>query len=166
MRKMLILLPFIFSACSTWKWYDVDGNNDVIIYEDSVLKIQRSTEIIDKQLTISHMVTKKKNISSGNYIVENLTDSIIKMKSSDSLSFYESCTFKKKWYKKFTDIPPELKSFDSCYSSQIIYYYTLDKFEKKITLETNLSLKIYGRYYMINKSDTLCLNKKYHILQL
>lgn len=165
MKSILLILLLFINACTPWQSYDLKGSNDILIYEDNLIKIQRSTEIINNQLMISHLLTKKEDFSHENFSIEELSNKISGIEFNDSPSFYEACSYKKYWYKNFLDIPSSLRNLDNCNSSQIIYYFTINNIKKSIVINTDLKFKVSGKYHAINKIDTLYINKQYHIPQ-
>ncbi|MEO8771642.1 MAG: hypothetical protein ABI402_16220 [Ferruginibacter sp.] len=161
-----IVIVLILNSCSTWVSYDSkNGSNDIIIYEDSLIRIQRSTEVIAGKLQISHLVDRKKKFETGKCSIENISDDIKDTNNKDSLSFYESCSFKKYWYSKFSDIPLRFRNLQDCASFQIIYYYPAKAIKDKIIICTNLNFILNGKNYEIKNVDTLFRNTEYHTPQ-
>lgn len=166
MFKLLISIVVLLSSCSSWVSYDLKESNDVIIYNDSLITIQRSTEILGDELMVSHLVNKKKDFSLDLFSIKNISDKINNLNPKDSLSFYQTCKYKKYWYRNFSEISPNFKNLENCGSYQIIYYYPLKETKKNIIITTNLEFIINGKGYATIRIDTLTKNKKYHIPQL
>jgi len=161
----LVFVVILFNSCSSWISYeDKNGNNDIIIYEDSLLYIQRSTEVLGDELMISHLVTIKAKFSNANFLINDISDQIENLKVKDSFSY--SCSYKKYWYKKFSEIPIGVRKLQECASYQIIYYYpTKDLIGNQIIISTNFDYWSNGKSYLVNRIDTLIKHKTYHMPQ-
>ena len=155
----------LLNSCSSWVSYeDKNGNNDIIVYEDSLINIQRSTEVLGDELIISHLVNRKVKFATINFSINDISDQIENVKLKDSFSY--SSSYKKYWYKKFIEIPIDFRNLQECASYQVIYYYPSKNIKgNQIIISTNFDFLINGKSYLVNHIDTLFKHKKYHIPQ-
>ena len=143
----------LLNSCSSWVSYeDKNGNNDIIVYEDSLINIQRSTEVLGDELIISHLVNRKVKFATINFSINDISDQIENVKLKDSFSY--SSSYKKYWYK-------------NCVTCNQKIYYNPSKNIKgnQIIISTNFDFLINGKSYLVNHIDTLFKHKKYHIPQ-
>lgn len=161
----LIFVVILFNSCNSWISYeDKNGSNNIIIYEDSLICIQRSTEVLGDELMISHLVTKKGNFSNANFLINDISDQIENLKAIDSFSY--SCSYKKYWLKKFSEIPINFRNFQECTTYQIIYYYHSNDLKgRQMVINTNIDYLNNGKSYSVNRIDTLIKHKTYHMPQ-
>ena len=169
LKNLLIAISslLILISCSSRISYDMkNGSNDLVIYSDSFLTIQRSTEVLGDELFISHLVTKKREFKNDDFSFLSISDSIQNVNLKDSISFYESCNFKKYWYKSFTEIPLASRNFKNCDSYQVIYYFDFkNKNDRSLIIKTNTKFSNHELITSLDIIDTLIRNKTYHIPQ-
>jgi hypothetical protein len=137
----------MITSCTTRVTYkNKDGSNDILIYKDSLFSIQRSTELFGDKLMVSHLINRVNSFSDTSFSIDNIADIINNISYADSMSLYESCSFKTYSYKTFTEIPSEFRSLQNCASYQIIYYYPIEKIVgDDIIVNTSLKFSIRGK---------------------
>jgi len=167
-----LAIPFSFLliliSCSSRTSYDLkNGSNDIIIYSDSFITIQRSTEVLGDELFISHIVNRKREFIDEDFTILNISDSIENINLKDSFSFSEFCNFKKCWYKSFVEIPLPFRNLQNCNSYQVIYYFDFRNVKNKsLVIRTNIK---FSTNHLITSSeiiDTLMRNTTHSIPQL
>lgn len=161
---LIIILLLPYSCTSRIHYGDKSGGNDAHIFEDSLITIQRSTEVLGDELMISHIVDKKMDFSPENFSINDISDQVETMRIKDSFSYF-ACDYNEYWYKTFSDVPSGLRNLQKCPSYQIIYYYSIKSLKNRIVIRTNLNLSVNGTNHSIRNIDTLIKNTTYHIPQ-
>ena len=159
------ILLFLGSCSAYVEYVDKNGNNDILVYEDSLITIQRSTEKLGDEILVSHIVRKKDNFSRREYSISNISDHIPFLKARDSFAFSYNVTEQR--YKSFSDIPVIAKSFENYTSFQIVNYFPIEKFEdKEFSIYFKLEVNINGTIHTFYRNDTVFKASHYRLVNL
>jgi hypothetical protein len=156
--SLVCSMLLLYSCRESVSYVDKKGNNDVLIYEDSLISIQRSTEKLGDEIIISHIVTRRDTFSTANYLISTISDQIPLLKPRDSFTVTYNVT--EQWYKSFSDTSFDARNLARNLQIntrfQITYYFPLNKFEDdKFSIDFTLGLKINGTIHTFYRKDTL-----------